>query len=99
MIINAGSNTAMQSMSPDHLRGRVISFFSTMFMGMFPLGSLTVGYFANCFGVSKAVEICSVICFFAGLFFYFKVPELENKSKDMLEIKRIEECKIQSAEL
>lgn len=99
MIINSGSNTAMQSMSPDHLRGRVIGLYSTMFMGMFPLGSLTVGYLANVFGVPQAVAICSCICFFAGLIFYFKVPKLEKKSHDMLTIKKFEDCKIQSTEL
>ena len=89
MIINAGSNTAMQSISPDHLRGRVIGLYSTMFMGMFPLGSLTVGYLANVFGVPQSVAICSCICFLAGLIFYFRVPKLEKQSHDMLTIKNL----------
>ncbi len=96
MIINAGSNTTMQSISPDYLRGRVIGLYSTMFMGMFPLGSLMVGCLANMFGVTYAVAICSCMCFISGLIFYCQVPKLEEESRIMFEMKKAEECKAQS---
>lgn len=84
MIINAGSNTTMQSISPDHLRGRIISLYSMMFMGMFPLGSLTIGALANAFGVSCAVAISASVCFFVGLYFLSRVPILSKESCKML---------------
>ena len=40
MVEMGSSNTLIQSMSPDHLRGRVMSVYSMMFMGMAPIGAL-----------------------------------------------------------
>ncbi len=39
----ASSNTLIQSMAPDQLRGQVQSFYSMMLMGMAPFGSLIAG--------------------------------------------------------
>lgn len=85
MIINAGSNTFMQATSPDHLRGRVISLYSMMFMGMFPLGSLTVGYLAHRFSPSTAVAIGAVISVVIGFYFTVNVPKLTRESKSLFE--------------
>jgi hypothetical protein len=40
MVEMAASNTLIQSMVPDRLRGRVMAVYSMMFMGMAPLGAL-----------------------------------------------------------
>ena len=50
MIEMGSSNTLIQSMVPDHLRGRVMSVYSMMFMGMAPIGSLLAGAAADRFG-------------------------------------------------
>lgn len=85
IIIFAGSNTLLQALSPDNLRGRVISLFSTMLMGMYPLGSLILGYFAQKLSVSYAVLIGASICFIVGLYFAYKVPSLVKDAKDLLD--------------
>ena len=41
MVQMASSNTLIQAMVPDRLRGRVMSVYSMMFMGMAPLGALS----------------------------------------------------------
>lgn len=84
MIINAGSNTAMQAMSPDRLRGRIVGFYSTMFLGMFPIGSLTVGYLAHNFSPQIAVSIGALVCFLVGIYFAIKVPLLTKGAKELL---------------
>ncbi len=84
MIINAGSNTTMQSMSPDSLRGRVVSLYSMMFMGMFPLGSLTLGFIANKFNVHMAVSVGAVSSFFVGVCFMFFLPKLNAEVNKIL---------------
>ena len=81
MIINAGSNTFMQAMSPDYLRGRVIGLYSMMFMGMFPLGSLTIGFLAHNLGVKIAVAIGSIVCLAVGIYFCLQVPKLTTQTK------------------
>lgn len=43
----ACSNTLIQSMVPDHLRGRVMSVYSMMFMGMAPFGAFLAGWLSH----------------------------------------------------
>ena len=50
MIEMGSSNTLIQSMVPDQLRGRVMSVYSMMFMGMAPIGSLLAGAAADHIG-------------------------------------------------
>ena len=50
MVEMGSSNTLIQTMSPDHLRGRVMSVYSMMFMGMAPLGAVLSGVTAGPFG-------------------------------------------------
>ncbi len=84
IIIISGSNTAMQAMSPDHLRGRIVGLFSMMFMGVFPLGSLAVGFLAHIFNAQIAVAIGAVVCFLAAIYFLMKVPKLTKEARDLI---------------
>ena len=43
MIQMGSTNTLIQSMTPDHLRGRVLAAYSMMLMGMAPIGALIAG--------------------------------------------------------
>ena len=102
MIINSGSNTAMQAMSPDYIRGRIIGLYTTMFMGMFPLGSLTIGFLANRFTPSIAVLIGASICLISGVYFCLQIPTLTIDAKKLLDKEEKEEnaeCRIQREEL
>ena len=47
----AGANTALQDLSDDRHRGRVMSFYSMIFIGLSPLGSFVAGGLASRFGV------------------------------------------------
>ncbi len=61
------TNTLIQTSVPDHLRGRVLSAYTLMFLGMAPLGSLQAGVLANWLGAPAAVSIGAVICAAAAL--------------------------------
>lgn len=50
MLFIAGTNTLVQTHVPDHLRGRVLSYYVMAFQGMQPLGSLLVGWLARHLG-------------------------------------------------
>ena len=84
IIIISGSNTAMQAMSPDNLRGRIVGLFSMMFMGIFPLGSLAVGLLAHIFTAPVAVSIGASICFLVAIYFSTKVPKLTKQAKELI---------------
>lgn len=62
MLSFAGTvNTTIQLAVPDKLRGRVMSVYSLVFMGMAPLGNLMAGAAARWWGASTAFAICGVL--------------------------------------
>jgi len=54
---NITVNTLLQTASPDHLRGRVMSFYTITFMGMTPFGNFLAGSIAQLLGAPLAVMI------------------------------------------
>src|ERR1700677_2670227 len=57
MLQMACSNTLIQVMVPDALRGRVMAVYSMMFMGMAPMGALLGGALAERLGAQVTVAI------------------------------------------
>jgi MFS family permease len=49
------ANTLVQSIVPDGLRGRVMSIFSLVLLGMMPAGNLIVGFLASLIGTPAAL--------------------------------------------
>jgi MFS family permease len=63
MALNGiAANTMLQVQAPDHLRGRVMGFYSFVVLGMAPFGSLEAGWVAEHFGVRLAVGAGGVVC-------------------------------------
>lgn len=52
---NTTGNTLVQALVPDHLRGRVMSVYSLMFMGTMPIGSLLAGSLAQAYGTTPTI--------------------------------------------
>lgn len=65
----ASSNTLVQTLSPDQMRGRVMAAYAMMFMGMAPLGSLLAGTMAHMLGAPKTVALNGMVCIIGGLIF------------------------------
>ncbi len=62
------ANTLLQTMSPDALRGRVMSVYTFVVMGLAPLGALQAGAIAETLGAPVAMAIGGTCCMlFAGL--------------------------------
>ncbi|PKO80252.1 MAG: MFS transporter [Betaproteobacteria bacterium HGW-Betaproteobacteria-13] len=60
-VCNVGVNMLLQSMAPDHLRGRVVSFFSSTRFGLDAIGGLLAGLLAARTGVQMAMLIEGVV--------------------------------------
>jgi MFS family permease len=53
----AGCNTSLQLMAPDALRGRVMSLYTLLSGGVFPIGAFVVGFVSEHWGVPRAFLI------------------------------------------
>lgn len=62
ILNNISTNTQLQTGAPDHLRGRVMGFYSLMILGVAPLGSLQAGWVSEHFGVPAALGTGAAIC-------------------------------------
>jgi MFS family permease len=80
MIEMGSSNTLIQTMSPDHLRGRVMAVYSMMFMGMAPFGALLAGLAAERLGAALTVAAGGTICLAASGVFAFYLPSLRAEA-------------------
>jgi MFS family permease len=84
MIEMGSSNTLIQSMVPDRLRGRVMSVYSMMFMGMAPIGSLIAGAAAARFGAPATVAAAGAVCMAAAAVFWMRLPKIRTGVRNLI---------------
>ncbi len=74
-------NTTIQHMISDNMRGRVMSIYSLMFLGLFPVGNFEIGYVAEKFGSSFAMILGAVITLLFGIFVYTRRHNIREAQK------------------
>ncbi len=85
MIVQmASSNTLIQVMVPDNLRGRVMAVYSMMFMGMAPFGALLAGTIAQRLGAPTTVVIGGTVCIVAAIAFWLRLPALRYEARQLI---------------
>ena len=57
----ATANSRIQTITPDHLRGRVMSLYAQALIGVGPLGALQAGFLAQRLGAPRAMAIGAVV--------------------------------------
>lgn len=57
LVLVASCNTAMQLAAPDELRGRVMSLYTLVWGGVFPIGAFIVGSISEHWGVGRALLV------------------------------------------
>ncbi len=62
----ATMNTVIQTLAAKELRGRVISVYALMFIGLAPIGSFEVGFLSDRIGTAPAIQIGALIVFVFG---------------------------------
>jgi MFS family permease len=80
----SSSNTLIQSMVPDELRGRVMAAYSMMFMGMAPLGALLAGTLAETVGAPATIAIGGVVCIAGALVFRSRLPGIRGEARRLI---------------
>lgn len=84
LIQMSSSNTLIQTMVPDELRGRVMSVYSMMFMGMAPFGALVAGAVANRIGSPLTVALGGAVCIVGSLVFGSKWQALRGEARQLI---------------
>ncbi len=84
MVQMASSNTLIQSMAPDQLRGRVMAVYSMMFMGMAPVGALFAGVAAHALGAPLTVAIGGAACIAGSLVFASRLPLFRGEARQFI---------------
>jgi MFS family permease len=78
MVEMAATNTILQTIVEDEMRGRLMSFYAMAFLGTAPLGSLLAGFVADRIGPMKTITIGGVACIVAAGIFASRLPILRS---------------------
>ena len=84
MLQMSSSNTLIQAMVPDHLRGRVMAVYSMMFMGMAPFGALFAGALADRLGAPITVSMGAVACVGGAALFGLQLPKIRVEGRRLI---------------
>jgi len=76
MIHLAATNTILQTIVEERLRGRVMSFYTMAFFGTVPIGSLLGGIMAEHYGATRTVLVSGIICLAGSAWFAYKLPAI-----------------------
>jgi len=74
----AGCNTLLQSLVPDHLRGRVMSLYTLFFLGMAPIGSLMAGALAAHLGTPLTIAAGGIGAILGAILFWRALPGIRR---------------------
>jgi MFS family permease len=84
MLQMACSNTLIQVMVPDALRGRVMAVYSMMFMGMAPIGALFGGALAERLGAPRTVAIGGLASVLGACWFGLHLPKIRVEARRLI---------------
>jgi MFS family permease len=84
MLQMSSSNTLIQAMVPDELRGRAMAMYTMMFMGMAPMGSLFAGVLSDKIGAPWTVAIGGLGAIAGALVFLRRLPSLRFEAQQLI---------------
>jgi MFS family permease len=79
------SNTILQTLVDEKMRGRVMSYYTMAFVGMAPFGSLLAGAMAHAIGAPRTVIVSGVACIAGGLLFWTQLPAIRRDMRPIYE--------------
>ncbi len=79
LLFFSTSNTTLQTIVPDEMRGRVMGVWSLVFGAMIPLGSLEAGALANWLGTPVSLAFGAVVCAVSGVVTIIAVRQREAR--------------------
>jgi MFS family permease len=83
MVQMASSNTILQTIVREEMRGRVMAFYTMAFMGTTPFGSLLAGALAGRIGAPRTLMMGGVACVAAAAVFARVLPDLRRQVRPL----------------
>ena len=80
----ATANTTLQTLSPDHLRGRIMSVYMLVFNGTTPIGNLLIGWLAGLVGITFTLLAAAAISLVAAITGWIKRDVAEKDLQQVL---------------
>jgi MFS family permease len=84
MLQMSSSNTLIQSMVRDDLRGRVMSVYAMSLIGMAPFGALFAGAMADRVGAPVTVILGAVACLGGAAIFGLHLPKIRDEARRLI---------------
>ena len=79
------SNTIIQTLVDEKMRGRVMSYYTMAFVGMAPFGSLLAGALAHAIGAPHTVVVSGVACILGAGWFWSRLPAIRREMRPIYE--------------
>ena len=79
MIEMASTNTVLQTIVEEELRGRVMAFYSMAFLGTAPIGSLIAGVVADRIGAAETILLGGIACVAGAGWLALRLPRLREQ--------------------
>jgi MFS family permease len=79
------SNTIIQTLVPEDMRGRVMSYYTVAFVGMAPFGSLLAGALGHTIGSQRTVMVSGVACVIGALWFWTRLKAIRKEMRPVYE--------------
>jgi MFS family permease len=79
------SNTILQTLVDEKMRGRVMSYYTMAFVGMAPFGSLLAGAMAHAIGAQRTVIVSGVACIVGSLWFWTRLKGIRKHMRPIYE--------------
>ncbi|MBX7138622.1 MAG: MFS transporter [Oligoflexia bacterium] len=89
IFLLASCNTLIQTLADPAKRARVMSLYTTAFMGMMPLGGLIAGALASRIGAPNTVLAGGAACIGVAVMFWKKLPEIRRQARPVYEAQGI----------
>jgi MFS family permease len=84
MLGMSSSNTLIQAMVPDQLRGRIMAVYSMMFMGMAPFGAFLGGALADRLGAAVTVAMGGVVAIGSAAIFGLNLSRIRVEARRLI---------------
>ena len=79
------SNTILQTLVDEKMRGRVMSYYTMAFVGMAPFGSLLAGAMAHAIGAQRTVIVSGIACIVGSVWFWTRLKGIRKQIRPIYE--------------